>query len=200
MTRVLFHFPPFLAWIKGGCLESNTANSCKRTGCFAVASPTMAFAPFRRLYSCAIPHRKDVSDRPVCKFPSFLSYFSCPKSTPFQYRFRFRPKYRPNLIRSSSRTTASLRSHPSGRLLRVCRCQLDRRSGPNGGEPTIFERCWHPNPAGPINMTSAMTLQVDGTLKAKSGNNTAAGISGWPQIPPLPSYGNSRDGRHVLTI
>ena len=49
-------------------------------------------------------------------------------------------------------------------------------------------------------MTSAMTLQVDGTLKAKSGNNTAGGISGWPQIPPLPSYGNSRDGRHVLTL
>ena len=42
---------------------------------------------------------------------------------------------------------------------------------------------------GPINMSNAMTLQVDGTLRAKSGNNTADGISGWPQIPPLPSYG-----------
>jgi hypothetical protein len=47
---------------------------------------------------------------------------------------------------------------------------------------------------GPINMSSAMTLQVDGTLRAKSGNNTADGVSAWPQIPPLPSYGNSRDG------
>lgn len=50
---------------------------------------------------------------------------------------------------------------------------------------------------GPINMTSAMTLQVDGTLKAKNGNNTADGIAGWPQIPPLPSYGNSRDGAYL---
>ena len=32
---------------------------------------------------------------------------------------------------------------------------------------------------GPINMSSAMTLQVDGTLRAKSGNNTAGGIAGW---------------------
>lgn len=50
---------------------------------------------------------------------------------------------------------------------------------------------------GPINMTSDMTIQVDGTLKAKSGNNTADGIAGWPQIPPLPSYGNSRDGAYL---
>jgi polygalacturonase len=50
---------------------------------------------------------------------------------------------------------------------------------------------------GPINMTSAMTLQVEGTLKAKSGNNSADGISAWPQIPPLPSYGNSRDGPYL---
>lgn len=46
-------------------------------------------------------------------------------------------------------------------------------------------------------MTSDMTIQVDGTLKAKSGNNTADGIAGWPQIPPLPSYGNSRDGAYL---
>lgn len=50
---------------------------------------------------------------------------------------------------------------------------------------------------GPINMTSAMTLQIDGTLRAKSGNNSATGIAGWPQIPPLPSYGNSRDGAYL---
>lgn len=50
---------------------------------------------------------------------------------------------------------------------------------------------------GPINMSTAMTLQVDGTLRAKSGNNTAGGIAGWPQIPPLASYGNSRDGTYL---
>jgi len=50
---------------------------------------------------------------------------------------------------------------------------------------------------GPLNMTSFMTLQVDGTVKAKSGNNTADGISAWPQIAPLPSYGNSRDGAYL---
>ena len=47
---------------------------------------------------------------------------------------------------------------------------------------------------GPLNMSSQMTLRVDGTIVAKSGNNTADGIAGWPQVPPLPSYGNSRDG------
>ena len=46
---------------------------------------------------------------------------------------------------------------------------------------------------GPLNMSSFMTLEVEGTLKAKSGNNTADGITAWPQLPPLPSYGNSRD-------
>ena len=40
-------------------------------------------------------------------------------------------------------------------------------------------------------------LQIDGTLRAKSGNNSATGIAGWPQIPPLPSYGNSRDGAYL---
>ena len=50
---------------------------------------------------------------------------------------------------------------------------------------------------GPINMTTGLTLQVDGTLKAKSGNNTETGIKGWPQIPPLKNYGNSRDGPYL---
>ena len=40
-------------------------------------------------------------------------------------------------------------------------------------------------------------LQVDGTLKAKSGNNSANGIDGWPQIAPLSNYGNSRDGPYL---
>jgi hypothetical protein len=47
-----------------------------------------------------------------------------------------------------------------------------------------------------------MTLQVDGTISGISGNNTAGGAAyiadgGWPQIPPLPSYGNSRDGPYL---
>ena len=55
---------------------------------------------------------------------------------------------------------------------------------------------------GPLNLSSFVTLQVDGTLKAISGNNTAGGEAyiadgGWPQIPPLPSYGNSRDGPYL---
>ena len=32
---------------------------------------------------------------------------------------------------------------------------------------------------GPINMSSAMTLQVEGTVRAKNGNNTADGIAAW---------------------
>merc|ERR1711871_1718206 len=55
---------------------------------------------------------------------------------------------------------------------------------------------------GPVNMSSSMTLQVEGTLRAISGNNTPHGEvyirdGGWPQIPPLPSYGNSRDGSYL---
>ena len=50
---------------------------------------------------------------------------------------------------------------------------------------------------GPLNMSSHMTLRVDGTILAKSGNNTADGIKGWPEVPPLPSYGNSRDGPYL---
>jgi len=56
---------------------------------------------------------------------------------------------------------------------------------------------------GPINVSASyMTLQVEGTIKGISGNNTAGGEAfiaggGWPQIPPLPSYGNSRDGPYL---
>ena len=35
---------------------------------------------------------------------------------------------------------------------------------------------------GPLNMSSGMTLRVDGVIRAKSGNNTADGISEWPQV------------------
>ena len=41
---------------------------------------------------------------------------------------------------------------------------------------------------GPLNLTSQITLQVDGTLRALNWTETD-----WPQIPPLASYGNSRD-------
>jgi polygalacturonase len=51
--------------------------------------------------------------------------------------------------------------------------------------------------SGPINISSGVTLQVEGTLLAKSGNNTKNGVKDWPQIPPLPSYGNSRDGPYL---
>ena len=36
---------------------------------------------------------------------------------------------------------------------------------------------------GPLNMSSHMTLRVDGTILAKSGNNTADGIKGWLEVP-----------------
>ena len=61
--------------------------------------------------------------------------------------------------------------------------------------------------SGPLNLTSNITLQVDGTLKAifpkqyvhftintniTNATPTAA-ITSWPIIPPLSIYGNSRD-------
>ena len=55
---------------------------------------------------------------------------------------------------------------------------------------------------GPLNLSSSMTLRVDGTIRGISGNNTEHGAAyirdgGWPQIAPLPSYGNSRDGPYL---
>ena len=50
---------------------------------------------------------------------------------------------------------------------------------------------------GPINVTaSQMTLQVDGTIRGISGNNTPGGEAfiaggGWPQIPPSVKPGSS---------
>ena len=46
---------------------------------------------------------------------------------------------------------------------------------------------------GPLNLTSHITLQVDGTLRALDWTETD-----WPQIPPLASYGNARDGGFYL--
>ena len=61
--------------------------------------------------------------------------------------------------------------------------------------------------SGPLNLTSNITLQVDGTLKAIfpkqyvhftintniTNATPAAAITSWPIIPPLSIYGNSRD-------
>ena len=46
---------------------------------------------------------------------------------------------------------------------------------------------------GPLNLTSGITLQVDGTLRALYWNET-----NWPQIPPLVNYGNSDDSGFYL--
>jgi polygalacturonase len=50
---------------------------------------------------------------------------------------------------------------------------------------------------GPMNLSSNIIMQVDGLIKAKSGNNSKTGITGWPQIPPLVTYGDSRDGPYL---
>ena len=47
--------------------------------------------------------------------------------------------------------------------------------------------------SGPLNLTSHVTLQVDGTLQALNWTATD-----WPQIPPLATYGTSEDGYHFL--
>ena len=64
------------------------------------------------------------------------------------------------------------------------------RAGSSSPPPsTILFPNSHTFLTGPLNMSSGMTLQVEGTLKAISGNNTAGGAAyikeGWPQIPPL---------------
>jgi len=46
---------------------------------------------------------------------------------------------------------------------------------------------------GPLNLTSHITLQVDGNLRALDWTETD-----WPQIPPLATYGNARDGGFYL--
>jgi len=54
---------------------------------------------------------------------------------------------------------------------------------------------------GPINLTTNVTLHVDGTIQAINGYNMDEGgeyiQTKWPQLPPLPTYGNSRDGRYL---
>ena len=54
---------------------------------------------------------------------------------------------------------------------------------------------------GPFNLTTNVTLHVDGTIQAINGYNKEGGSDyirrKWPQLPPLPSYGNSRDGRYL---
>ncbi|VEU44129.1 unnamed protein product [Pseudo-nitzschia multistriata] len=47
----------------------------------------------------------------------------------------------------------------------------------------------HTFSTGPLNLTSHVTLQVDGTLRALNWTETT-----WPQIPPLVNYGRAEDG------
>lgn len=50
----------------------------------------------------------------------------------------------------------------------------------------------------PFNISSYITLRVDGTIRGITGNNSKVGKEfifdgGWAAIPPLPSYGSDRD-------
>lgn len=60
-----------------------------------------------------------------------------------------------------------------------------------GGATILFPE-YHAFNSGPLNLTSHITLQVDGTLQALDWTTTD-----WPQIPPLATYGNSRDGPYL---
>lgn len=66
---------------------------------------------------------------------------------------------------------------------------------------TILFPWGHTFLTGPFNLTTNVTLHVDGKIKAINGYNTNSGReyiqSHWPQLPPLPSYGNSRDGPYL---
>mmetsp|Transcript_7961 Transcript_7961/g.17110 ORF Transcript_7961/g.17110 Transcript_7961/m.17110 type:complete len:489 (-) Transcript_7961:69-1535(-) len=61
------------------------------------------------------------------------------------------------------------------------------------GELTIIFLENHTFCTGPLNLTSQTTFQVDGTLRALNWTET-----NWPQIPPLSTYGNSRDDGFYL--
>ena len=53
--------------------------------------------------------------------------------------------------------------------------------------------------SAPLNLSSNVILHVDGTLRAIT--NATSGIDfdeSWPQLPPLPSYGNSEDNNRYL--
>lgn len=53
----------------------------------------------------------------------------------------------------------------------------------------------------PFNLTSGLVVQVDGTIRAATGD---AAQRQWPRLPPLPTYGRDRDGakrwRHQALI
>jgi polygalacturonase len=53
--------------------------------------------------------------------------------------------------------------------------------------------------SAPLNLTSNMTFQVDGVLKAIT-NSTLDFDNKWPQIPPLGNYASSDDNGEVFTI
>jgi len=66
----------------------------------------------------------------------------------------------------------------------------------NGGGAAARVTLWIPENhtfcTGPLNLTSGVTLKVDGILRALLWTETD-----WPQIPPLENYGNSRDGFYL---
>jgi polygalacturonase len=51
--------------------------------------------------------------------------------------------------------------------------------------------------SAPLNLSSHLLLQVDGTLEAIA-NTTQNFENNWPKLPPLPSYGNARDRGHYF--
>jgi polygalacturonase len=53
--------------------------------------------------------------------------------------------------------------------------------------------------SAPLNLSSNLILQIDGTLQAIT-NTTENFSKKWPQLPPLPSYGNSRDSLGQNTL
>lgn len=63
----------------------------------------------------------------------------------------------------------------------------------NSSAVTILFPFNHTFSTGPLNLTTGITLQVDGTLKALTWKQTE-----WPKIPPLINYGSSDDAGFYL--
>ena len=84
--------------------------------------------------------------------------------------------------------TAALR-----RTLRFASSRLGGEGGEASATATILFPENYTFCSGPLNLTSHITLQVDGTLRALNWTETD-----WPQILPLATYGNSRDDGYYL--
>ena len=69
------------------------------------------------------------------------------------------------------------------------------------GEDNVYAAVYFPPSktfvTAPFNLTSHMILRVEGTLRAIT-NTTKNFEVRWPKLPPLPSYGNSRDANFYL--